>query len=155
MRGTFTKKNITIFFSFDEIIMDNNLANFVEHKMIDKDSAVEDWYLHFSLIQVAYYSALARKIDKFYTAKFRINQGFEKQTLHIKNNIKRQNTLIFTCDGESVSYNVECLNDKKIIKFYLNKINSTDDYDTAKEWDQKFKFNEWKYLNKYIKYNKI
>jgi hypothetical protein len=63
----------TVCFSVDEVRASGRGVQLVEHKYIDSEELPE-WFLHQSLIQVAFYGTLALRLNKLRTAKFHSQQ---------------------------------------------------------------------------------
>ncbi len=161
MRGTNIANDIAIHFSFDEVLPKKNKTIFIEHKWIENQQDIQEWYIHYSILQVAFYQSLSKSVDEFYTAKFFRRQGNEVKYLKIKN--KRIFKLIFSNDDFSMKYKVKVNNHKKILSYFRDKIysininihNDETAYKLAELWDKKHKFKDWNFLKDYISYKKI
>lgn len=150
MRGTYELGNILIFFAFDEIIVNGEDVLIIEHKSMDNNE-IEDWYLHYSIIQVAFYSSLAKDIDDYYTACF-LRKTHKTNYLNLRGK-KRCYKLIFTHECNTIiEYEIKPIFPEKIIDFYIGKLNSTlnNSYDEAVEWDNLYKRKEWDCLRDFI-----
>jgi len=50
MRGTYNiNDNLLLHYTIDEIINEKDKLIFIEHKHIEDNSIIEDWYLHYSI----------------------------------------------------------------------------------------------------------
>lgn len=153
MRGTFSRDNLLIFYSFDEMQISKDTLTLIEHKTIQDESTVEEWYFNSSVLQTAvYYAFLTENSAKeYYTAKFFRKQGHNTNYLDISKFSKINNILFF---GKK-KYQVTTTNTKELVNIYLKKARSTEEYFSATEWDDKWKFKEWAKLKKYITIKEI
>lgn len=147
MRGSYIKGDITIYFCND-VLLDYKL---VEIKSIDESRKIEDWYFNSSILQTAFYKSLLLNSNGLLcTPAFRIKEGYQNITRQIDINMPYY--LMFGKDH----YRIDVLNDKFIINFYLKKIKAIlSSWDDVKIFDDKYKFKEYEYLKKALKYNKI
>lgn len=162
MRGTYVTPDQTlIHFAFDEIKKKENKTVFIEHKHIDNEKNLEDWYIQFSILQVAFYQSLAQDINHYVTAKF-LRKTHEIKQLSVDN--KRVFKLVFSNDEFKRVYKIKVTDPEKIIEYYLNKnkhsllqnpTNLNKDYSIAREYDAEFKGCDWDNLKQFIKYKRI
>lgn len=161
MRGTYVTEDQTlIHFAFDEIQKKKNKTVFIEHKHIDNEANLENWYIQFSILQVALYQSLAQDINHYVTAKF-LRKTHETKQLSIDN--KRIFKLIFSNDDFKRVYKVKVTEPNKIIAYYLNKnkhsllqnpSNLDKDYAIARSYDAEFKGHDWENLKQFIIYKR-
>ena len=161
MRGTYVTPDQTlIHFTFDEIQKKENKTVFIEHKHIDDENNLEDWYIQYSILQVALYQSLAQDINHYVTAKF-LRKTHETKQLSVDN--KRVFKLVFSNDDFKRVYKIKVTNPEKIIEYYLNKNthsllqNPTDlakDYSIARKYDAEFKGHDWDNLKQFIKHKR-
>ena len=157
MRGTYVTSDQTlIHFTFDEIQKKENKTIFIEHKYIDNEKNLEDWYIQLSILQVAFYQSLAQDINHFITAKF-LRKTHETKQLLVDN--KRVFKLVFSNDGFKRVYKIKVTNPEKILEYYLNKNKHSllqnpaalnKDYSVAREYDAEFKGYDWDNLKQFI-----
>jgi len=152
MRGTYNIDNLLIHYTFDEIQKKNNKIVLIEHKNIEDESDVEEWYVNYSLLQVALYRALLEinPSKEYFTAKFFRKEGFNTNYIKIEN--EKIKSILYIGDKK---YKVKINSAHEIVNFYITKAKATFDYDSAIEWDVKWKFKEWDYLKRYISYKLI
>ena len=163
MRGiNYITSDKTIFFSFDEVISKKKKTIFIEHKNIDDMKTLEQWYIDYSIFQVAFYAALAEQVNSYQTASFFTKQGYEKKELYVSN--KKVFHLYFKSESETLAYKVKVLEPSKILAFYTKKMNCLDFslksdmnkvYDKATLFDSKYKREEIKLLSKYYKIKEL
>jgi len=151
MRGIFKKDNLILYYVFDEILLKDNMASFIEHKWVDEHSVVEDWYINMSILQMALYCSLHLiNNDKEYnTASFHVKQGNDINKILFDHNITEEKYLLYF--GEKI-ISINIINPDEIVDFYINKAKSSLTYETAIEFDFKYKFKEWENLNKYLNF---
>lgn len=162
MRGTYVFKKHLIHFTFDEIQKKDDHILFIEHKFIDDENNLEDWYINSSLLQTALYQALAMKTKEYITAKF-MRKTHEVNYLEIKKKEKRRSELLFSNENFMRRYEVIVTDPKKLIKFFTDKLKYTlidgiklaDSYEKAREWDKKFKRKEFELLKDTFTYKVI
>lgn len=153
MRGTYKfkygKTNISIHYSFDEIVPNEVACLLIEHKNITDNSGVELWYRNSSILQTAVYQSFAslNSDRKLRTATFFINEGnplqvFDIDKLYLRSELHLGNQI----------YSVTAVNEQELFAFYLRKATATLSYDTAKEWDTLYKHKEFDHLHNHIKY---
>lgn len=153
LRGSYSFDNNVIFFCIDMI----SDGNFFEIKSIqDKEGNITDeypeWYLNNSLLQCAFYKSMLILGDNktLFTPKFRIKEGFEYKAMEVEPT--NDYTLLF---GDKLKFKVDVKKPQAIIDFYKNKIEHLENYDTAKEYDNQFKFKDFDVLKKCFKYTEI
>jgi hypothetical protein len=147
MRGTFkAAENIFLHYAVDEIRVEKKVATFVEHKYIEPRSKIERWYFDISVLQVALYSALAteNKSRKYVTATFHPGP---KHTLDLA-----KHDIVSFLDFGTNYFVVNVTDTKALVDFYVEKAKASLGYDTAGEFDAKYKFKEYAQLKKYIKF---
>lgn len=151
MRGMFVNSDMTIFYSFDEIVKDN-VITFVEHKYVEDHDTVEDWFFNSSVLQLAFYASLhiINKNKSYVTATFRINDGYEKQCLSVEDNTLCRYVLNF---GDKL-FEVTISDPIHIVLQFLFKANCTIgetrtlSFKKAKTYDNLYKFKEYERLYK-------
>lgn len=165
MRGCYEHGKHKLYFSFDEVALSGEGVTFIEHKNIGTLSELEQWYVEYSILQVALYSSLASKIDYLQTATFFTKQGnpFRKIDLKKENRKSEEYLLVFSDGYDKKTFSIEVKRARKIIDFYLNKLEHTlvDSvdisyaYSAAEQWDTDYKGREYKKLKKYIKVSEV
>ena len=158
MRGVFNHEDFNLFYSFDEVKVKPDKLIFIEHKNIEDMRMLEQWYIEYSIIQVALYASLVEHTNYLSTASFYKKQGYETKEIFITDQNKKFK-LIFGNTEEVKELKIKVLDSQKIIDFYLNKLEHTkiDDielnqaYNKATIWDSKFKRKEFSILKEYIK----
>ena len=141
LRGTYINENICINFSNDIVCNDK----IIEVKSVNRE--IEDWYFNSSVLQCAFYKSLLLKSNKqLITAKFYSDLGNPIIKTTVDDNIKY--ILYF---GEK-KYNIIVVNPDSIIEFFINKAKATFDWDSAKEFDSKYKFKEYETLKDYFRF---
>jgi hypothetical protein len=135
MRGTYNIDNLLIHYTFDEIQKKNNKIVLIEHKNIEDESDVEEWYVNYSLLQVALYRALLEinPSKEYFTAKFFRKEGFNTNYIKIEN--EKIKSILYIGDKK---YKVKINSAHEIVNFYITKAKATFDYDSAIEWDVKW-----------------
>lgn len=153
MRGTYVHNAFLLHYTFDEIRVDKKKVSLIEHKSIEEGTLVEDWYLEYSILQVALYRALLElnPSTQYFTAKFYRKLGFSTNHFELQSGMKIISELQM---GDDI-YHVSCINPKAILDFYIKKAVSTFDYTSAKDFDMKFKRKEFALLKKHINYKKV
>lgn len=147
MRGIYTEYGITVFFCIDEI----QGTTLIEHKYIVGE--LPDWFLYQSIIQTALYSALTHSVSKLETASFFVNLGNPKNYLDTRK-VPYSSILKFT--GNCLkTYKVECLDNAKLIKYFIDKafIIASKDFTKTRAYDAKHKFKDWEFLKSIISYS--
>jgi len=158
MRGIYHIEDKRVYYSFDEVIVSDDCYEFVEHKNIENMFELEEWYIQYSILQLALYSILVEETNYLCTASFYVKNGNEKKELIIDNR-KKKFTLIFGNDNEKKIFNISVKNPYPILELYKNKIGSVsvDNIDTnvaynnATIFDSKYKRKEWKILSEHIR----
>jgi hypothetical protein len=153
LRGSYSFDKNVIFFCVDMI----SDGIFYEVKSIqDKDGNLTndypEWYLNNSILQCAFYKSLLIEGNNntLFTPKFRIKEGFEYKAMDV--DINSDYILLF---GENLKFKVDVVDSKKIIEYYINKVNSLKDYETAKNYDYSHKFRDFSLLKNYFNYTEI
>jgi hypothetical protein len=151
MRGTFKKDNLILYYVFDEIRLKENIISFIEHKWVKDYSLIEDWFLNMSILQMALYCSLHQinNNKEYNTASFFVKQDNNINKILINDNSKKEEYILYF--GEKI-INIDILNPNKIVDLYIEKAKASLDYETAIEFDFKYKFKEWENLNKYLTY---
>ena len=153
MRGTYEfeylDKKILIHYAFDEIQPNDMSCLFIEHKNIKSGSEVELWYRNSAILQTAAYQAFAKLNTNKHleTATFHIKDGYEKQEFDLGNRYLRSE-LHF---GNYV-YSVIATTPKDLVEFYKKKAITSLEYDPAKAWDDKYKFQEYDFMHSNLAY---
>lgn len=150
MRGAFEFDDFIIFFTWDEIVPKKDRYDFIEVKSV-QDAYFEEWYVHSSLMQVAFYAAMSEETKSFHTAKFKINEGFERKSIYIDESLPRIYHLKFGPHGYA-----KVLPNKTLLNHYIDKASVITEcvhhsnegevsyaYDLAREFDAEFKHKEW------------
>lgn len=150
MRGCYETEKHLLFFSVDEVLVNNTSITFKEHKNIQ--GPIEDWYKEYCLLQTAVYHQLGLMQEKkeLFTAKFFQKQRFTDKYLNYEN--KEIKSLLSL--GEKVFYSV-APKSTELVKYFLRKLEHTYGYEEAEEWDRQFKFKDWKQLNKFVEFKQI
>lgn len=138
-----------VYFCVDEVIEKKNKLIFKEHKNIE--GQCEEWYINSSIIQTAFYHALGLEINHMCTAKF-LRKEYETKYLTNISELSIESLLEM---GDNMKFSVYPKDAEKIIAYYKQKAYCTTNYNDAKSWDLKNKFQDWKNLKKYIEYGKI
>ena len=122
----------------------------IEIKSVDKESQC-DWYLTNSIMQCAIYSVLSMYCNyDLHTAKFFTNQGNPyKHHRYIG-----QIVPYYLYFGDEI-YRINILNADKILDFIKAKAKACMEWDTAKEFDKKYKHKEYETLCDYFKIFRI
>jgi len=156
MRGTFKvgmkSQDLLIHYAFDEIKLLDKACVLIEHKMIKPGSVVELWYRNASILQTVVYQAFAlvnpdRNLE---TATFFVDQGNPKLSVNIGNSYIRSELHL----GDMV-FSATAIKQEKIVRFYVDKAKATLNYDTAKEFDAKYKHKEFELLNEYFNFRTL
>ena len=156
MRGTYCmdylKLRILIHYAFDEISPHDKGCLLIEHKNIPSGSTVELWYRNAAILQTGAYQAFASENPSKHleTATFYINQGNSKNEFEL-GTMYLHSELHF---GKLV-YSVHVPKSREIVDFYKQKAIATLDYSTAKEWDAKYKREEFDAMHSNLSYRKI
>lgn len=146
-RGMFSEEDIRIFFCVD-IITDNA---FIEVKSVRDENDVPLWYLESSILQVALYKSLIMQgnINELVTPKFLLDKGEKFEKISVDTDLRY--LLVF---GDRM-FNVVTPDSGRIVDFYLSKIESLESWESAKEWDERFKFREFEFLREVIGFKEI
>lgn len=153
MRGLFDYEHFNIYYCIDEIQVDGDILTFVEHKNLQPGQvSVPQWYLNTAIIQTAVYHSLAlyNPHKHYVTATFKQMQGYPEHTLDIGENVI-QSVLMM---GDRPIH-IDVLNPKKIVSWFLNKLNSAQDYQAATDFDTLYDRKESKdfeYIKQFIVY---
>lgn len=148
LRGIFKRDDVIIFFCND--MYEEKSKTFTEIKSVDPERDCPDWYFESSLVQTAFYKSLLMRSDgNMSTPSFRVKDGYDK--IHVNVSTKSKYNLLFGKD----LYSIIVKNPDKIIQYYLDKIDSLDNYDSAGFYDAIYKFQDFKKLSKYFKFKKI
>lgn len=146
MRGSYKFNNHIIYYCFDDIRV-SNIIRLYEFKSVQRGE-VADWYLNNSILQTAYYHALAvvNPNKDYITAKF-----YPGRTQKLTINKKLRSILII---GDK-KYKVVVKNAQEIVKFFERKAVASLNYNSAEVWDAKYKHKEFDALKKYIRVIKL
>lgn len=148
MQGKFVHKDIEIYFSIDEVKADKNALTYVEHKIVFETSGKD--YFKDSLIQTAFYGALASYVNTLATAKYFEGPKFK---ILIDSYTRRPPISILNFGGKC--YKVK-YNRIEVMRFFLTKARaSLADYDVARRFDFVYRGNEWDYFKNFIRYRKV
>ena len=150
MRGCYETTKHLIFFSFDEVLIHENKLILKEHKMVE--GSYEDWYEQYSILQTAVYHQLALMQEKkeLFTAKFFQKQGYTTKYL----NYEDKQLVSILSMGEKKLFSVKPLS-TEIVSYFVKKLEASYSYETAEQWDIKYKFKDWQQLNKFVEYRQI
>jgi hypothetical protein len=148
MRGTYVYGGHLIHFSWDEVFDADDLVICMERKYVEGDP--EDWYFHSSILQTAFYGILTDKVADLYTAKF-ARKRLKTQHVGLRGKAKQY----VLCFGDE-HYDVLNLDSNALLGHFIKKAIVVDslDYDTAVEWDSKYKHKEWDKLSYLIEWNR-
>lgn len=140
----------TIYFSWDEVQVkaDTGVAKFIEHKQVLGET--EDWYLYNSMLQTALYGALSVRTYRYETAKFFQKAGNKKQVLDLMGYSRR-----FYLQFGNKTYKIKLGHGLNLFNFLVAKAEASKHYDTAKEFDMKYKHREFELLSKYFACNEV
>lgn len=138
-----------IYFSWDEIILnvDSGKAKFVEHKQVLGEPA--PWFKNSSILQTALYAALAVGQWEYKTSLFHILNGNPKYKIDLFG-YSRNFYLQF---GEDI-YKIRLVKSQELRDFLTKKALASKKYDTAIEFDRKYKHKEFELLKKCFTFNK-
>lgn len=152
MRGTYNHDNLLIHYAFDEVNVNDVSALLIEHKNITSGSPVEMWYFEYSILQTAVYQAFAQvnRNTKLQTATFYTNKGNPKLELDFGNLYLRSELRM-----DNRAYTVIATDAKKLVKFYCEKAVATLNYNDAKEFDLKYKHQEYKKLQECLSFRPV
>jgi hypothetical protein len=146
MLGVFNHKDIFIYFAVDEFRR-KRYDYLIEHKWLEDQSVVEDWFFKQSLIQSAFLGALATFTKEFKTAGYVTSET--KHTFKLKDNFY---TRLHFGDKE---YDIK-FQPIPIMRFFLTKARCAKKYSLAKRFDSTYRFKEWDdYFKDHIKYRKL
>ena len=143
MRGTFVHNYININFCIDYIVP-NEYACEVKSLRID-----ENWYKAACIVQCGFYKAMIMSgVNNFQTATFMFEKTNVRHELLVDKNIPYY--LQYGMD----SYLIETDKPERIVDFFVDKAIASLEWDTAREFDNKFKRHEWPILKNYIQVHK-
>ena len=119
----------------------------IEIKHIDPLRKVEEWYLQSCFMQCAIYYTLSDMVNyAFQTAKFFVNQGNDMKRFAFDNKHNVRYILMF---GDT-NYEIKIHNFTKIKEWIIQKILSLQSWESAKEFDNKYKRKEYDYLRNFF-----
>jgi hypothetical protein len=154
MRGTYSVPNnfgqtILIHYAFDEIVPNDKACLFLERKNIPSGQTIELWYRNAAILQTAVYQAFAKQNTnrELETAQFFINQGNPKLEFDLGNLYLRSELHL----GDII-YSVIAVDPRELVDFYIKKAIATLNYESAKQWDWKYKHKEFDYNHTNITY---
>lgn len=137
-RGLYADGLNTIFFCVDTFVPPNV---FVEIKMVENMADYEEWYLHSSLNQAAFYAELLSHNKTLCTPTFRKKEGYQEEVLDVPEYWSYE--LWFGDDKYRVARS------KPLFDHYLEKANVIReaffqrDLGVAKKFDMKYKHKEY------------
>lgn len=145
-------KDHVVHLSYDEVRLSSKFIDLIEHKSIQYGPA-PDWYFKQSLIQVAFYHALGISYPRRDLETSKFFRKFGWKTIKYEPTRKTRSYLFF---GDT-KYRVKIKKGsrQKILNFFLTKAEASLGYDTAKNFDLKYKHKEWEVLGKFIKYEVV
>lgn len=144
MRGTYCYDDMLFHYVFDEVI-DSSRLEFIEHK--STMYGTPDWYINSSILQMALYSSLVHVNDNSNLVTASFVKG-DKHSLSIANRYKVFKVVF----DNNTEYTVNSINPEKIVAFYISKAIASMSYDTAREFDLKYKRKEFEILKQYFSY---
>lgn len=153
MRGTYIMETktlkILIHYAFDEIQPNDESCLFIEHKNIKSGSEVQLWYRNSAILQTAVYQAFAKLNPSKHleSATFHIKDGYEKKEFELNNRYLRSE-LHF---GNYI-YGVTANTPEKLVEFYSQKAVASLEYESAKLWDDRYKFKEYDHMHNNLTY---
>ena len=119
-------------------------------KSVIDGSNVEDWYFNSCVLQCAVYKSLLDKSNKhLITSKFFADMGNPVIETTINNDIK-----YYLRFGNSL-YLVEVTNTDFIVDFIVKKAVASLEWDSAKNFDAKYKHKEFETLKDYFTVSKV
>lgn len=150
MRGIYSIRDIKVFYSFDEIQINDDETCFIEHKYVENHDEVEDWFFNYSALQIVFYAALhaVNKNKHYETATFMVSKGCTKEVIDLPIFVPDKNKFILQFGGKT--YGITLKNPKAIVKYYLQKVESTRNYRDAQLWDNEHKFKDYEFLYTYF-----
>jgi hypothetical protein len=136
-----------LYFTFDEIKVKGKSLEIIEYKIATKDSP--KWYLQQSLLQVAFYQALATKVNSLKTAAF--VQSDNPLELDLNDYKKKRFILQF---GET-RYVVNVKDSREILNYYFKKVDMLGrSFGHAQDFDEYYEKSGWKHLKQFFNYRK-
>lgn len=135
-----------IFFSFDEIVLNDDSVDFIEHKFIRNHKLVEDWLFPMSSLQLAFYYSLHRSsaIRRYVTANFALNKGERKKAIVLDGDSDCERAIL---NFGGIKHIVKVNDIDAIIEFYKKKALMSSNYDDASKWDKMYKHKEYSFLD--------
>lgn len=138
--GVFNYDDISIYFSNDIVCYDK----IIEIKQVN--GQYEDWFLKNSMLQCALYCSFIRLGSNYLTtSNFFLKEGNDKKSIIVNPNID-----YFLQFGNKL-YKINVYNPTMIVNFFLNKAIASLDYESAKQFDNLYKHNEFELLKKYFR----
>ena len=152
MRGTYPYAHLLIHYAFDEVEVNDLSAMLIEHKNNTSDKPIEMWYFESCILQTAVYQAFAHVNENkmLQTATFFTNKGNPKLELDLGNLYLNSQLRM-----GNKHYTVLVTDAKKLVKFYCEKALATFDYDSARAFDDKYKFKEYLALQSCLSFRPI
>lgn len=148
MLGVFNHKDISIYFSIDEVVQTLRGDYLIEHKWLDESTEVEKWFFIQSVIQTAFLGSLSIYCKDLRTA------GFVDESKP-RFNISLGDRLFSRLHFGNARYDVK-FDPVQVIRFFLTKARCAKDYRLARRFDETYKFREWDaYFKNHIKYRKL
>lgn len=156
MLGRFKHRDISIYFSIDEIKVSSRKDYLIEHKWLESDMAtrttVEDLsvsqFFKESLIQTAFLGSLACFVKDYKTAGF-----VPKEEPHHKLTLKDEFLSRLHFGDKVFDVKFEPL---PIVRFFLTKARCSKKFMLAKQFDETYKDQEWdKYFKDVITYKRV
>lgn len=138
--------DILIWFSND-VCCENGI---IEIKNVDKNRP-SDWFFNMSLVQCAVYSVLSLYCNyDLHTAKFYTNQG----NPYKRYKYERETVPYYLYFGDEV-YRIDISDIDSILNFIVEKAIACLEWETAREFDKKYKHMEYKLLSNSFTFKKI
>lgn len=141
MQSSYTRGDINIWFTVDEIREHRDRVYIVEHKMAEN---AEDWFFKSSLIQTALLGSLSGLSPHFKTARW-----YDGEENYYSLPVEHHALLNFGGLYYKVNYDLE-----KVMRFFLTKARASMSYTTARQFDATYKGKEWEFLKDVVRYRK-
>jgi hypothetical protein len=141
MQSCYSRGDIDIWFTIDEIREHRDRVYIVEHKMAEN---AEDWFFKSSLIQTAFLGSLAGLAPHLKTARW-----YDGEENYFTLPVDHHALLNFGGMIYKVNYDVE-----KVMRFFLTKARASMGYPSARQFDATYKGKEWEFLKDVVKYRK-
>ena len=146
MGGCVQDDNLLIYFANDIICTDK----IIEVKSIDENREVDDWYLKSCFLQCAIYKTLTHYCkNKLKTASFHVQNGNK----YVECVVGDYTPFILYFGKDK--YIITVMNYEPILKFVLRKAKHSLEWDSAKQFDSKYKGKEYETLKNYFHVLKV